>query len=545
MLSREQQPKEEMMPTILHFFQLTKTELKLWFSAFAALCLCFIPLFFNFIWGNHDWMPLILDNHIAGGLIEGRYSQYILLNLLLMGKILPILNTLLGFALYALALTLLTTRFFTFSLNKLSILFLIAVASLPYIIEILYFQFIIFSQLSWPLVIVLSLLAAKKSLSSPHFIIYMLLSAILLSLAMGGYPASINLFTTAGILWIIAQTKTNRSPKDFLRSCLPYATSIIIALTSLYLIYTWLQNHQLMMKMYNNQSASLSTLLAKIIPTLAISVKSLFQPQPFLGLSLKALIILILAMLIKNDLLAYAKYQKIFYLGLIGLLLLALKFSAWLINEKPEEFFSINDPAGYMVRADFYAIPCLILYALNTIYSNTRKLTQNLVYVLTLGLILVNINSNISFAKTFLLGFKAEALLQERINQRIQEDPAYNPNFYYIIVQTGDLPLRQRYYEKHPLEKYGYYTLNTADTRHWIPAEFYNFYEQVDFAKNGGPISPQDITPEMADFVKYRVSLWPSKNAIYLDNKYGIVVLSQTGKNMLIQQFQQLEGSNQ
>lgn len=66
-------------------------------TAFGLLCLCFSPLLINFIWGNHDWLPLIQDNPLLSGLIEGRFSQYILLNLLLDGKILPVLNILLGF----------------------------------------------------------------------------------------------------------------------------------------------------------------------------------------------------------------------------------------------------------------------------------------------------------------------------------------------------------------------------------------------------------------------------------------------------------------
>ena len=82
-------------------------------TAFSLLCLCFSPLLVNFIWGNHDWLPLIHGNPLLSGLIEGRFSQYILLNLLLGGKILPVLNILLGFIFYTAALFLLYRRFCT------------------------------------------------------------------------------------------------------------------------------------------------------------------------------------------------------------------------------------------------------------------------------------------------------------------------------------------------------------------------------------------------------------------------------------------------
>lgn len=527
------------------FQKLQKAELKLWFFAFMGLCLCFSPLLFNFIWGNHDWMPLISDNPLKGGLIEGRYSQYILLNLLLMGKILPILNILIGFLLYSLALLLLCTRFFKFSIHKLSIPFLIAVATLPYITEITYFQFIVFSQLSWPLIITFSLLAAQKSLSSPHYIAYTLLSAILLSLALGGYPACINMYVTAGMLWLIKQTKNSSSLKKLLFTALPYATSIILAFISLYFIYNWLQNHHLMMKLYNNQAASPYDLLSKLIPSMGISIKSLLQPFPFLSLALKFIIFTIFVLLIITEMPSYKKYQKLTFGGMLCILLLCLKFSSWLVNENPKDYLSINDPAKYMIRADFYAIPCLMLYALNTIATHKQKLLHNISYILASCLIFININNNITYCKTSLLGFKAETLLQERINNRIQEDKRYLRNNYYTIVQTGDLPLRHRYYLKNPLEKYGYYTLNAAYSRFWVPAEYYNFFEPTAFVKSGGPIHPNDINTPIIDFVKYEVKLWPALNAIYLDDKYAIIVLSPTGKNSLKKQFQQIEGSLQ
>lgn len=95
-------------------------------TAFGLLCLCFSPLLVNFIWGNHDWLPLIHGNPLLSGLIEGRFSQYILLNLLLDGKILPVLNILLGFIFYTAALFLLYRRFFAFSVRPaIAALFLV------------------------------------------------------------------------------------------------------------------------------------------------------------------------------------------------------------------------------------------------------------------------------------------------------------------------------------------------------------------------------------------------------------------------------------
>ena len=120
-----------------------KTDNYLWIVPLIVLCISFSPLLFNFIWCNHDWLPLIQDNRLTSGLIEGRFSQYILLNLLLMGKILPILNIIIGFFFYSISLCYLGRYYFKFRPTKLATtLYISTAASLPYIIEILYFHFL-------------------------------------------------------------------------------------------------------------------------------------------------------------------------------------------------------------------------------------------------------------------------------------------------------------------------------------------------------------------------------------------------------------------
>ena len=142
----------------------TKSESYIWVTSFLILCLSFSPLTFNFIWGNHDWLPLIQDSRLTSGLIEGRFSQYLLLKLLLMGKILPILNLVIGFMLYSIALYCLSRYYFNYKTNKLpSALFISTAVSMPHITEIVYFHFITLSLLSWTLVIALSLIAMQKA----------------------------------------------------------------------------------------------------------------------------------------------------------------------------------------------------------------------------------------------------------------------------------------------------------------------------------------------------------------------------------------------
>jgi len=529
------------MSTVKSKFFLTRPELKLWLYVFAGLCIIFSPLICQFIWGNHDWQPLISDNGLDSGLIEGRFSQYTLVRIFLMGKILPILNILIGLLLYAAALVLLYSRFFEFSVHKSAVIPLLVAATLPYINEILYFQFIVFSQLSWPLVLVFALICAKKASSTPHFFLYTGLSFILLLLSLGGYPATINFYMTATCLWIIRKQTKNVSMHNLLKIISPFAISLLAAFLSLYLIYNWLSAHHLMMNLYNNQTPAIKDLILKIIPTIGLSLQSLIQPQPFFSLSFKlitsTIIILFIAQLLHTT---HSKKQFIILVVMLPILFLCIKFSAWLTTETSANYFAKYDPAAFMIRTDFYAVPCLILFCL-TILREKKNILRNLSLILS-GLLFINSTvANFNFAKVHLFGFHAEELLQQRLNARIQEHLNYNPKTMYTIIQAGELPLRHRYYQSQKHEKYGYYTLQIPYFRHWIAFEYYNFWEPTPFVKEGTAIDPTEINKEMIDFLSQKITLWPQPNSVYIDNNYGIIALTSKGKSMLTDQFNSIK----
>ncbi len=520
-----------------------KKQAAVWLGAFAALCLNFSPLLFNFVWGNHDWLPLITGNSLGNGLIEGRFSQYVLLNLLLMGKILPILNITLGFLIYTSALLLLCRRFFYFSAPALPLFLIIsATATLPYINEILYFQFIVFSLLSWPLVIAIALIFALKA-TTLHPVRNTLLSALFLFMALGGYPPCVNLFVTAAACRLMLDIRaTSNAPKQLFRKCFPFAASLLLALLALKLTFIFLQKHHYMMPMYNSDVNAPAELLRQIPNTLQNALASFVLPQPFFSPVLKKLTSFIV-LAFAGCFLSAAPSIKNFCLRFLCLpiLLLCLKFSAWLAKSPADNIFIQNDPPFFMVRADFYAMPVLILFCLLYLYQTRQFWLKNLSFTLALCLLWVNLTLNLDFCKSHLLGFAAENQLTERLIARIQESPAFSANTRYSVIQAGELPLRSKYYMPKPNEKYGYYTLKVPYTRHWIAFEYYNFYAPEDFVKEGTSIVPENITPEMVDFLTGRIKPWPSPDSIYVDQNYAIIALTPAGKNMLTGQFNLLK----
>lgn len=508
----------------------------------VALCLSFAPLLVNFVWGNHDWMPLLTDSSLSSGLIEGRFSQYILLNIILGGKILPILNLLLGFAFYSTALVLLWNNFFKFSLTKTpATLFIITATTLPYINELLYFQFIVFSQLTWPVIIVLSLLAAQKA-SEKNYISNTFISACLLFLAVGGYPASAGLYATAACLWALNLTQSHTSAKQFTVKLFPFAISLLFALITVNFVYIFLQKNGLMIPLYNNKPATPIEILSRIPTVILVTIQSLIQPQPFFSILFKITTTLIITLFIYKRLSTNKSIiQFILNLLLIIILLLSAKLPALISQNNSDNYFAQYDPVGFMVRTDFYTIPCLILYCLFYLWQNSKQYLRNTIYTLSMLLIIINTNANLTFCKTYILGFNAENILLQRITSRIQNKPQYTPKHLYTIVQVGEQSLRAKYYIPQNFEKYGYYTLQTPFTRYWIPNEYYNFSSPTVFIKKGNSLNPQTLSTQAVAFLTKQITPWPSVNALYLENDYIILALTPQGKDTLVQQFNSIK----
>lgn len=530
------------MQKILDLFTLSKNERTMWLCSVLCLVLGFSPLLFNFVWGNHDWQPIVFGNSLTGGLVEGRFSQYAVQTFLLGGKVFPIINILLGFIIYTLSLVLLIHRFFELKTSDTAgIIFVTATASVPFIIEILYFHFIVFNMLIWPFVLVLSLLAAKKAGESSHYIGYTLFCLSLLFIVLGGYPAAGNLFAIATSCQLALSYNKTPDIKKLFWKMLPYAISIIIAFIGLKYSFRWFKAAGYMKDMYNTEEATMWEIISKTPTIIRNSLISFIQPQPYFPVIFKVLTSLVFFTFFVK----YLKKSKTIIDGvlrfiIIAAILLSLKFAAWIVHEDPENFFVQHDPASYMVRADFFSFPCFLLFCLFYLSQECNHLRKNILIAFSISLIWISTFQNLSFAKTFVLGFRAEDKVINRVIDRIQQNPNFLLGVDYIIVQTGEIPLRSKYHTVNPWEKYGYYTTVIPYTRHWLAHEFYNFYPPEPFVKKGNNIDPSQMPPALITFISKKVQSWPNENSIYVDNNYAIIALSPKGREMMIEQFNAL-----
>ena len=163
--------------------------------AFVALNLIFLFHGAHFLFGDHDWKYLKPGLSLGAGLFEGRFAQFLPINILSGGDILPIINNILGFAGFSLGVALLA-RYWRLPRQKSAwLLFALFTAVTPYILSFMYFAFLIIPVLGWSAFILGCLLISEKE---TRFSPIRSLSAIALAtLALGGYPPVINLMAVA------------------------------------------------------------------------------------------------------------------------------------------------------------------------------------------------------------------------------------------------------------------------------------------------------------------------------------------------------------
>ena len=530
------------MATIKNIFNIKNYTPKTWVLAFSLLCLSFSPILFNFIWGNHDWIPIQNGTALNDGLIEGRITQYIFAILFLEGKVLPILNTTLGFFVYCLSLIILSKYFFEFkNKNIIYTIIICTIATLPYICEIIYFQFIVLSQLFWTLTIVISLLFAKKA-TQKNPLLNTFLSTLFLLTSICGYPASSNLFITSTILYALNLNSKNKDLKTITKKLIPFIINFLISFSILYLAYNYMLKNEIMVNSYNNDTLTVIDAIKNIPYIIKNSILSLIQPQPFFSLNFKIITFSIIVYFLISYLCTYSSLKDyIIRLSLILILFVGIKFSALLTRETASGYFAQHDPIAFVLRTDFYSIPTLLMYGLLSLSNSKYKFNKNICYIFSILLLITNININLHYSKIQFLGFKAELDLLNRIINRVQSNKNYIPQNFYTLIQTGEISLRSKYYIPQKYEKYGFYTLQTAFTRYWLTKDFYNFYLPYRFVLKGQSILPEFITPQLSDFISNNSTIWPHPNSIYVDDKYIIITTALKEKNIMSEQFKKIK----
>lgn len=502
--------------------------LKTWLTLCFITFLCYTPFIFNFTWGNHDWGWIKEGTPILSGLFEGRFSQFILQTLFFDGNILPIITLLTALTFFCSSSIILSKLYNIPQKRFLYLILGLFLTTAPYTISWLYFSFITLSCLSWPFFIILGyyLLNQTNQIISKQTII----STILFTLSIGGYPPTINLIGVIFFSLILNElTKNKITIKNLFQKFLPHIISILVSICLFVIIIYTLKKYNLMQSTYNTSQITPNNIIPQAILCLKTAFAQFFNTTTFINYTYKNInfILFLLSLYsiitkLKKDISAIL----IFIFATLGLLL-STTLTLFIAQNTA---YIINEP-----RIDFFGILFIYTFSTSILIKSNSKFLKNITYLSAIIIIFYNINT-LSYAnKIWTFGFQAENKLSERIIARIENTPTFNTKQKYIFIQGGNLDFRSKYYISSDIIPNSYNL--TAPYIPWhLPSKAYKFYQPNDFFGDDfdtfwSYIPPYVIysNPNLIAYIQNNTHVWPQKNSIYIDNSTIILNLTNEG----------------
>jgi len=488
------------------------------FASFIALNLIFIYHGAAFLFGDHDWKYLKNGISLNAGLFEGRFSQFILINLLSQGEILPIVNNVLGFTFFSLGVAGLG-RYWLLPQNKRSwIIFALFTAVTPYILSFMYFAFIVAPVLSWNAFIVAALLISERE--SKFSFLKSASSILLITLALGGYPAVINLIATAfAVRLLIAVCHEKSSFREVFKRYKWTVINIILGIIVYKICLIILtKTGAINSDYYNLQTTPFKEWGSKFL----LICKDLFleftTTLPFIGAPYKAAISIISLL----GLVIILKGQK--SRRMIGILLFLAVFLAGMITL----FLSTSiRETEFSPRIDFFGFMYGISGILAFILKSEHKIIKNLSYLIATYCIIINAHTLFEAQKVWKLGFDAELSLYKRVGQRFQTDEMFNQYGHYIIVQSGMPTLRKRFYH----DRYRRSSDDLLDIS-YVPTmasgvmwNYYGIYEYADSTSYAYTFRPD------ADFIEklQNAQAYPKEGSVAVGGYWILLLMNNDG----------------
>lgn len=512
--------------------KIKKADRPFWLSFFItliALNIIFLYHGTNFMFGDHDWKYLKNDIPLNSGLFEARFSQFLLINGLSYGKILPIINNFLGFCGFCLGISLLAKYWEIPHTPKSYITFSLFTSLTPYILSFMYFAFLVIPCLSWNAFIIGGLLISTKE--QKFSILKTLTASTIFMLALGGYPPVINLYATALCTKLFLDSYLKKLPlKELL---LTHRYSVINFLLGAFFyklcIIYFTKTGAINPNYYNLQTIPFNQYLDKFILISKDLFKQFTVTLPFIEAPYKLTTLIIILLAITSLIVKSSKnhpnklISTIFFIGIFYSALITLFLST---SIKETEFSPRIDFFGLLYV--YSAMLCIIMHL-------KLKFAQNLAFICCLFSIFINTNTLLNAQKVWKLGFETELNLHKRVNKRYENSPLFNQYGKYIIVQGGSPSFRHKYYTT----PYSHTSDDLLDIS-YVPAMnsgvMLNYYTSPEYADTTAYVYTFRPDAQAIEYLK-TASPWPSINSTYIGGYYIIKILDQQGLNYLRSQY--------
>ena len=497
-------------------------------AVFLALNLIFLYHGAHFLFGDHDWTYLKHGLSLDAGLFEGRFTQFILINLLSQGELLPIINNIFGFIGYALGISFLA-RYWGLPHTKTGYtLFALTVAITPYILSFMYFAFLITPVLSWNAFIIGALIISEKerSFSAPHSFF----AVLLILLALGGYPPVINLIAvvlSARLFFAFAFERKKLSTvfKTYLWSVINIITALILyKLCLFYLAHIGTINSSY----YNLQTTPFSEWGNKALLVLKDIFRQFTVTLPFITADYKNIIII----------LAFLSLYALFILpiSITRRLLALLCLFAVLSASQLTLFISTSiKETEFSPRIDFFGFMYVIAALFAFTLKSRKTLIKNISCLLAVLSLCISTKNLFLAQKVWHLGFSSEMKLYQRIGKRFQSDPLFNPASKYIIVQGGTPLFRPRFYEQ-KYQKPSDDLLGISYVPGMASGVMWNYYAPLEYADTRSYVYTLQPNAEIIQKLQ-TAKPWPAKESVHVGSNWILLTITRDGLNYLRQNY--------
>lgn len=482
-------------------------------AAFLVLNIIFLFHGSQYLFGDHDWKYIKHGVPLASGLFEGRFSQFLAINMLSAGEILPLVNNALGFFGYSLGIVLLA-RYWRLPHNtRAYVFFALFAAVTPYVLSFMYFAFLIIPALSWSAFVIAALLLSAKETT---FSAKRTSAAILLfTLALGGYPPVINLFATAFSARLLiasleeSQTSLPRLLHTYRWSVLNFILALIVYKL---LLMCFTRAGAINPNYYNLQTIPLGEWGAKALLTLGNLFKQFAVTLPFITAPYKIAATLLTLTALCAVLHRAPKHAFPAALMFVGVFLGGLLTFFISTSLKETEFSP---------RIDFFGFNYAIAAMLALCLKYAARPLKNFSVLLAAFLILFNAHTLFEAQKVWKLGFDSERLLYKRVLKRYETHPLFNPRSRYIMVQSGSPAFRSRYYHT-PYARQSDDLLGVSYTPGMNAGVMWNFDAQNEYADTTSYVYTFKPDTEAAAAIQ-NARPWPAAQSVQV-GAYWILV---------------------
>ncbi|MCM1322764.1 MAG: glucosyltransferase domain-containing protein [Acetobacter sp.] len=494
----------------------SQTDLSALYISFLIINFAFLYHSLTFMWGNHDVAFVKTELLLSSGLFEGRFTQFIPYRLLTNGQILPILNNLIGFTFLTIALWILA-KYWQIPTNRLNyILFITFFATEPYTLSWMYFSFITISCLLWTLLAILGLYLSELTSKLSHKKALSFIAILCFYTTLGGYPPIINTFFVclSGRI-VISYLFENKTLYNIFQTYRYTILNILVAALLFKLTLKILPTDNV----YNLETTPLNELPAKFISTIQIAFRQFFITTPFMELGYKTLLALMSFCAIIGALFTAQNWKH---------RTLTIVFIFGTIWSTALTTFLVIPHTEYVSRIDFYGFAFLYAFFLALLLKYKANISHSLALIFMFFLIPLNIINDYRAQKVWKQGFDAEFAILDRITERIENHPAFNPNHQYRFYQVGDISLRPNYYQgKYDINDV--FLLTLPYLAMWQGANLIEFYSPHNYINHKTTIFPSDITPEIYHYFITEAKPFPHPSSIFVNDDIIIIIYNQAG----------------